>query len=148
MISLHSKNLLSIFLVILPIFTSQILEHRLWKNNGQVIYDYSGNNRHGMNGKNSSSDKYDCLFTDRGAYLNSVCRVNMFPFLFSNPISINIWAISDDTMPSGRLYCRWSSTRELQVFRVKDFSGINAIFRGPNPDQLIQGSSNVWPASN
>ena len=112
MMSLGSQ-LLSIFLFILPIWLSQLLEYRLWKNYGQLIYDYSSNNRHGWNGGVNYEDSFDCLFTDRGAYLNSVCRVSIQDFLFPNPISIYIWAISDDTMASGRLYCRWSSIKKI-----------------------------------
>ena len=147
MMSLGSQ-LLSIFLFILPIWLSQLLEYRLWKNYGQLIYDYSSNNRHGWNGGVNYEDSFDCLFTDRGAYLNSVCRVSIQDFLFPNPISIYIWAISDDTMASGRLYCRWSSTRQLQVFREKTYSRVNANFKSPVSAQFINGYSNFWSASN
>ena len=144
---LHSKLILSTFLIILPIYVSQLLEHRLWKNYGQIIYDYSGNSRHGWNGRNINADTQDCLFTDRGAYLNSSCRISMLPFLFTNPISISIWAISDDTMPIGRLFCRWSATRKIMLYRDKTFSRANARFQGQNSLQFLYGDPNVWFAS-
>ena len=146
--SLSSKLLLSISMILLPISVSQLLEHRLWKDYGQVIYDYSRYNRHGCNGQSNKSDSADCLFTDRGVYLDSSCKINMHAFLFTNPISIYIWAISDDTMTAGRLFCRWSTTRKLQVFRNNTFSGVTAKFQGPNLGQSIDGNNNFWFASN
>ena len=145
---LHSKLLLSIFLALLSISNSQILEYRLWKNYGQIIYDYSGNNRHGWNGNNIKTNVADCMFTDRGAYLNPACRISMPNFIFQNPISIYIWAISDDTKSVGRLICRFSTTRKLQVFRDNTTSRANLNFLGPNSGIVIYGVDNVWSASN
>ena len=145
----HFQILLSTFMVILPISLSQFLEHRLWKNYGQVIYDYSGNNHHGWNGRSVRSDIADCIFTDRGAYISPACRVSMHDFILTNPISIFIWAISDGTASSGRLLCRFSPQRKLQVFRDNIYSGAISIFKGPSGyENNINGDPNLWYPSN
>lgn len=140
--------LISSFIVLLPIYASQVLEYRLWKNNGQVIYDYSGNNLHGWNGDLTIQDSGDCLFTDRGAYLSSSCRVSMHSFLFTNPISISIWAISDNSISSGRIFCKWSSTRQLQVFRDRLLSKVTGYYQGLDSMSPFYGDSDKWHASN
>ena len=41
-------------------------EYRLWNNFGQIIYDYSSNGRHAVNGLSHLDQYYDCSYTDRG----------------------------------------------------------------------------------
>ena len=84
--------------IIVSLSQSQMLEYRLWKNYGQVIHDYSNNNLHGYNGISINDTIEDCLFTDRGVYLNTRCRVEMPKFQSPNPLSIVIWAISDGSI--------------------------------------------------
>ena len=95
------------FYILVSLGRSQSLEYRLWKNYGQLIYDYSNNNHYGWNGRNEIEDAEDCLFTDRGAYLNYKCRVMISNFKSPNPFSVVIWAVSDDSVSNGRLFCRY-----------------------------------------
>ena len=47
-----------------------VVEYRFGHNFGEVLYDYSGNNRYGVNGESSSTTTKNVKFTDRGAYFD------------------------------------------------------------------------------
>ena len=50
---------------------SKYLEYRLSENYGQIIYDFSLNERYAINGWILEKDPSDCLYTDRGLYLSN-----------------------------------------------------------------------------
>ena len=54
-----------------------VVEYRFGHNFGEVLYDYSGNNRYGVNGESSSTTTKNVKFTDRGAYFDENSRDNI-----------------------------------------------------------------------
>ncbi|OMJ83264.1 hypothetical protein SteCoe_15852 [Stentor coeruleus] len=83
----------------------KILEYKLGKNFGRIIYDYSGNARHAVNGNNSLTFDYDTIPTDRGAFFaqgvdncislppNDITTNN---FYLTQKFSIVLWVMVGD----------------------------------------------------
>ena len=59
-----------IIMLLIIIHATKLVEYRLWKNYGQIIYDYSLNNMHALNGIEYTPDKFDCKYSDRGFYFD------------------------------------------------------------------------------
>ena len=61
--------MISLFLAgIYLVNSSSKAEYRLWKNYGEIIYDFSGNNNHGNNGLSRTNTSMNFYPTDRGGY--------------------------------------------------------------------------------
>ena len=57
-----------IILIPLIALATKRVEYRLWKNYGQIIFDYSLNNMSALNGNTIYQDNLDCSYTDREFY--------------------------------------------------------------------------------
>lgn len=141
---------------LLPILTLvqslTLVEYKLWKNYGQLVYDYSQNTLHGVNGKKQSKDKFDGVFTDRGFYLNEstgLCipqsKVDGTVFLISGSFTVILWAYSDGSVEMGRLFCRWRPLAYILLYRDKTSQKIILTFF----DTRVElGFNDTWLASN
>lgn len=56
-----------------------LLEYDLRNSIGQLAYDLSGNNLHGILGKTLFVESNDAIFTDRGAYFSGGTRISALP---------------------------------------------------------------------
>ena len=58
---------------------THLVKYNFGSNFGQVFYDYSGNGNHGQNGDSLSSDSFDTVPTDRGAYSDGSKYIKLPP---------------------------------------------------------------------
>ena len=80
--------------------SSKLLEYRPSINFGQVLFDFSGNGLHAVNGDASTSTTNDVFCTDRGAYFGGANQVITMPsndvvptpLYFPSVYSVIMWA--------------------------------------------------------
>ena len=113
------------FLIILLYSSGQkLIEYKFWKNYGKVIYDYSLNGRHAINGLSLSDNIHDSTFTDRGVYLEYGKSLSLPPnelapsFVLSDPFTILFWIKMFD--PFGEIFSRYCTDYSLRIFRGYD----------------------------
>ena len=58
-------------IIICMVSSKKYAEYQLWKNYGQVFFDFSSNQRHAINGIEDFPESKDCISTDRGLYLQN-----------------------------------------------------------------------------
>lgn len=127
--------------------SSMLIEYKFWKNYGKVVYDYSGNGRHGLNGYSISSNAYEGIFTDRGIYLSQSAlfrippnEVNSIGFLLPNKYTIVFWTYSLETVGNSRLYCRYRDDMFIVFDKYNDNLMPNVILNY-SPYISYQGAS-------
>lgn len=81
--------LISIFILKLSFAT--LVEYKLWKNYGELFYDYSGNSGTGINGLSTSDSYQNTFFTDRGAYFTSRSLIFVGNKNYQNPNTVIMW---------------------------------------------------------
>ena len=83
-----------------------LVEYKLWKNYGEIFYDSSGSNNHGVNGQIGVGTIKNTYYTDRGAYFNKQ-SVIFIPALkvYPSPNTVIIWMNANTD--NGRIYSRW-----------------------------------------
>ena len=141
-----------IFTTIQSIQSLKVVEYKLWKNYGQIIYDYSLNKRHGRNGHSIYNLDYDTKFTDRGAYFSDYSMIGIPPMSINTTgFNLNInsalifWVNSFDT--SGRIYMRWKENNYIWIYRDSTAKRACCHYRGNSQDVTFCTSSNTWPSS-
>ena len=121
-----------------------ILEYRLSENYGQIIYDYSLNQRHAINGFNESIDSKDCLSTDRGLYFKDNYSALRFPInTYSNlvehlsiPYEMIFWM---NIQPgSGRIAFRYTINSSWYLYLNNNILEI-AVMKNENYTKISNG---------
>ena len=124
-----------IFLILcISAYANKLIEYKLWKNYGQIIPDSSLNNKHAVNGLNSSSDSFDCLYSDRGLYFadgTSALRLppnNQVQTLdrISTPYTVIMWV--NNLKSEGRYFSRWMNQQYLTI-KSADPNTIGIVYR-------------------
>lgn len=115
---------------------SAIFEYRFNSNYGHAIYDYSGNSFHGYKEMYPELNSMDCVFTDRGIFIQTNCYVRVSSpdsyfasFYIPNPSTFMVWVNSQDS--SGRLFYKYKIDSCFYVDRVMDDSSVSLYFSDP-----------------
>ncbi|OMJ81592.1 hypothetical protein SteCoe_17901 [Stentor coeruleus] len=114
---------------------AKIIEYKFGTNFGQIFYDYSGNNRHAVNGNSSLTLDYDTKPTDRGAFFakdienriklppNDVATSN---FYLGSKFSVVLWIMTGNSC-NITIFCRLSLNSNY-VLKIKRLLNTNAIW--------------------
>ena len=112
-----------ILLLMLSLSSSgqKLLEYKFWKNYGKVIYDYSLNGRHAINGISLSDLSADVTFTDRGLYMENSKTITLPPndlassFILTDSATIMFWISMADQV--GQIFVRYCTDYILGIHK-------------------------------
>ena len=115
-----------ILVLVFTVVGFKLAEYRLWKNYGQVIYDYSKNGRHSVNGLTKGIDLYDCQYSDRGLYFydyDSGMKMpnNDYSTSYDDlpvPYTVILWFKSFEN--SGRIFFRYFNSDCFWIARIEE----------------------------
>ena len=99
----------------------KFVEYKFWKNYGKIIYDYSLNGRHAINGLSLSDTTKASKFTDRGVYMETLNTLTLPPnelassFALSDPFTILFWISMADL--TGQIFLRSCSSYSIGIHR-------------------------------
>ena len=125
-----------LFLLILLSSGQKFVDYRFWKNYGKIIYDYSLNGRHAINGLNLNDYTRDSLFTDRGLFMQSGKILTLPPnelaasFALTLPFTVLFWIkmpyldgiIFQRNCETYRLYIRRNNSNGFRLFFLNTLS--------------------------
>ena len=112
-----------LLLILLTLYSNgqKFLEYKFWKNYGKVIYDYSLNGRHAINGLNLTDTTRDSIFTDRGLYMETQKTITLPPnslassFQLSDPVTILFWISMSNQI--GQIFVRYCTQYRMGIHR-------------------------------
>ena len=135
-------------LLIPSILSKKYLEYLLSQNHGQIIYDFTLNQRHATNGDYVGPDDKDCLGTDRGLLLaNKSSELKLPMNILSNKIEIMplpyqmIFWMNILSGP-GTIAFRWSEYSFWNLF-LEDTNYVNFCFYNQNFGKRISNFGEI-----
>ena len=132
---------------------SSKVEYRLWKNYGEIIYDYSGNNNLGKNGLSRTNTSMNFYPTDRGGYFPefSLLRLPANEDIQNNvdvivPYSMIFWINSLEF--EGRIFMKWKPNNFIWIYRSLSSKSLCVNVLTNSIYSSICSESNLWKSSN